>query len=35
VKWNKTFDNGSTLLGDEVKIEFPVEAVQKTPTKSS
>jgi polyisoprenoid-binding protein YceI len=27
VKWNKTFDGGGALLGDEVKIEFPIEAV--------
>jgi polyisoprenoid-binding protein YceI len=30
VKWNKTLDNGGTLLGDEVKIEFPVEAATRS-----
>lgn len=29
VKWNKTFDKGVTLVGDDVKIEFDVELVEK------
>jgi polyisoprenoid-binding protein YceI len=30
IKWNKVLDKGNSLLGDEVKISFPVEAVLKT-----
>lgn len=30
ILWNKTLDTGGTMLGDEVKIEFLVEAVKKT-----
>jgi polyisoprenoid-binding protein YceI len=29
LKWNKVLDKGNTLLSDEVKITFPVEAVLK------
>lgn len=29
VVWNKTFDQGGTLLGDDVAVEIAIEAVQK------
>jgi polyisoprenoid-binding protein YceI len=29
IKWNKTLGKGNSLLGDDVKITFPVEAVLK------
>lgn len=31
IEWNKTFDQGGTLLGDDVAVEIAVEAVQKAP----
>jgi len=30
IEWNKTFDQGGTLLGDDVAVEIAIEAVQKT-----
>jgi polyisoprenoid-binding protein YceI len=29
VNWNKVFDNGGKMLGDEVKIDFPVEVAKR------
>ncbi len=29
VRWNKKLDNGGSLLGEDVQIEFPIEAVHK------
>jgi polyisoprenoid-binding protein YceI len=31
IEWNKTFDEGGTLLGDDVEVEIEIEAVQKAP----
>ncbi len=28
VKWNKVLDNGGTLVGDQVQIDFPIEVVR-------
>jgi len=30
IEWNKTFDQGGTLLGDDVTVSIAIEAVQKT-----
>lgn len=29
IVWNQTLDNGALMLGEEVEIEFPIEAVRK------
>jgi polyisoprenoid-binding protein YceI len=31
VSWNKALDNGGTLLGNDVRIDFPVEIVKRAP----
>jgi polyisoprenoid-binding protein YceI len=31
IVWNKTLDNGSVMLGDDVTITLNVEAVEKQP----
>ena len=31
IKWNKTLDNGGTLVGDDVDLQFDVEAVNAPP----
>ena len=28
LKWNKMLDNGGTLVGDQVQIDFPIEVVR-------